>query len=139
MNINTAILDMTKNRNSYYIYTQNDENLRQKANVSIDKLTLKERIKEIRKVIDDKLNEMTKHKKNKIRRTISAVYEKRSKSPFFKEKIKSKKENPSFKYNNLYNNIYDDKSNSNSNKPDMKSNKKYKMKIIIKNYQNNQQ
>lgn len=97
------------------------------TNVSIDKLTLKERIKEIRKVIDDKLNEITKNKKNKIRRTISAVYEKRSKSPFFNEKIKTKKDNPSFKYNNLYNNIYDDKSNSNSNKHDMKSNKKYKM------------
>ena len=97
------------------------------TNVSIDKLTLKERIKEIRKAIDDKLNEITKHKKNKIRRTISAVYEKRSKSPFFKEKIKIIKDNPSLKYNNLYNNIYDDKSNSNSNKPDMKSNKKYKM------------
>ena len=38
MGINTAILDMTKNRNSYYIYTQNDENLRQRAHTSIDKL-----------------------------------------------------------------------------------------------------
>ena len=36
--INTAILDMTKNRNSYYIYTQNEENLRQIAYNSIDKL-----------------------------------------------------------------------------------------------------
>ena len=26
--INTAILDLTKNKNAYYIYTQNDENLR---------------------------------------------------------------------------------------------------------------
>ena len=38
MGINTVILDMTKNRNSYYIYTQNDENLRQRAHTSIDKL-----------------------------------------------------------------------------------------------------
>ena len=36
--INTAILDMTKNRNSYYIYTQNEESLRQIAYSSIDKL-----------------------------------------------------------------------------------------------------
>lgn len=36
--INTAILDMTKNRNSYYIYTQNEENLRQIAYTSIEKL-----------------------------------------------------------------------------------------------------
>lgn len=38
MNINTAILDMTQNKNSYYIYTQNDENLRQRADASIGKL-----------------------------------------------------------------------------------------------------
>ena len=29
--INTAILDLTKNKNAYYIYTQNDENLRAQA------------------------------------------------------------------------------------------------------------
>ncbi len=29
--INVAILDMTQNKNSYYIYTQNDENLRKKT------------------------------------------------------------------------------------------------------------
>lgn len=38
MNINVAILDMTQNRNSYYIYTQNDEGLRQKAHKSIERL-----------------------------------------------------------------------------------------------------
>ena len=31
-NINTAILDLTQNRNAYYIYTKNEENLRIKAN-----------------------------------------------------------------------------------------------------------
>jgi hypothetical protein len=36
--INTAILDMTKNRNSYYIYTQNEESLRQIAYSSLEKL-----------------------------------------------------------------------------------------------------
>jgi hypothetical protein len=36
--INTAILDMTKNRNSYYIYTNNEEELRKIAYNSISKL-----------------------------------------------------------------------------------------------------
>lgn len=36
--INTAILDMTKNRNSYYLSTKNDERLRQVAIESIKKL-----------------------------------------------------------------------------------------------------
>lgn len=38
MEINVAILDMTKNKNSYYIYTKNEEELRQKALTSIEKL-----------------------------------------------------------------------------------------------------
>lgn len=36
--IDTAILDMTKNKNSYYIYTQNEENLRKIAYTSLEKL-----------------------------------------------------------------------------------------------------
>ena len=36
--INTAILDTTKNRNSYYIYTKNEEELRNIATHSIDNL-----------------------------------------------------------------------------------------------------
>ena len=36
--IKTAILDLTKNRNSYYIYTKNEEELRQKAIECTDKL-----------------------------------------------------------------------------------------------------
>lgn len=36
--INTAILDMTQNRNSYYIYTNNEEELRNTAYNSISKL-----------------------------------------------------------------------------------------------------
>lgn len=35
LNINVAILDMTTNRNSFYIYTNNDESLRNKATNSI--------------------------------------------------------------------------------------------------------
>lgn len=38
MGINTAILDVTENRNSYYIFTNNDESLRQTAMNSIPKL-----------------------------------------------------------------------------------------------------
>lgn len=39
MGISTAILDTTKNRNSYYIYTKNEEQLRNIATQSIRKLT----------------------------------------------------------------------------------------------------
>lgn len=38
MGVNTAILDTTKNRNSYYIYTKNEEELRTIASQSIDGL-----------------------------------------------------------------------------------------------------
>ena len=38
LGVKTAILDMTKNKNSYYIYTNNDENLRNVAYTSIEKL-----------------------------------------------------------------------------------------------------
>ena len=38
LRINTAILDMTKNKNSYYIYTDNKEELRQVAYNSLTKL-----------------------------------------------------------------------------------------------------
>ena len=38
MGIKTAILDTTENKNSYYIYTKNDENLRMQTNDSIVKL-----------------------------------------------------------------------------------------------------
>lgn len=39
MGVNTAILDTTKNRNSYYIYTKNEEQLRQIAATSVQGLT----------------------------------------------------------------------------------------------------
>ena len=38
MGINTAILDMTQNRNSYYIYTKNEEDIRKTAFASINNL-----------------------------------------------------------------------------------------------------
>ena len=39
MGINTAILDVTQNKNDYYIYTKNDEDLRRIAVNSMEKLT----------------------------------------------------------------------------------------------------
>ena len=38
MGINTAILDLTENKNSYYIYTKNEEELRKIAYTSMEKL-----------------------------------------------------------------------------------------------------
>ena len=38
MGVSTAILDLTTNKNAYYIYTKNDENLRKIAEESIEKL-----------------------------------------------------------------------------------------------------
>ena len=38
--INTAILDLTKNKNAYYIYTQNDESLRNQAYNCINELRI---------------------------------------------------------------------------------------------------
>ncbi len=40
MGINTAILDTTQNRNAYYIYTKNEENLRNIASACIENLQL---------------------------------------------------------------------------------------------------
>ena len=37
--VNTAILDLTQNRNAYYIYTKNEENLRVRANECFSNLT----------------------------------------------------------------------------------------------------
>ena len=39
-NVKTAILDLTQNRNAYYIYTKNEEDLRVKANDCIKKLKM---------------------------------------------------------------------------------------------------
>ena len=36
--INTAILDLTKNKNSYYVYTNNENELKEKAQTCLDKL-----------------------------------------------------------------------------------------------------
>ena len=39
MGINTAILDATSNKNAYYIYTKNDDDLRKIASNSFENLT----------------------------------------------------------------------------------------------------
>ena len=88
------------------------------TNVSIDKLTIKQKLKDIRKIIDEKLNEITRNKRYNIKRTISAVYEKKDKSPFFNDKPKTKRE-PSLRYNNIYDN------KNNSNKLGIKTSKKF--------------
>ena len=62
------------------------------TNVSIDKIAIRQKIKEIRKSIDEKMGEITRNKKYNIRRTISVIYGKRNKFPFFNEKIKTKRE-----------------------------------------------
>ena len=97
------------------------------TNVSIDKLTIKQKMKEIKKSIDEKIFQITRNKKNNIRKTISAIYKKRDESPFMNRKIKTNRET-SFKYNNIYIN-----NKNNSNKLNIKSRKKYK----INNYNSN--
>ena len=88
------------------------------TNVSIDKLTIKQKMKDIRKIIDEKLNEITRNKRYNIKRTMSAVYEKKDKSPFYNEKVKTKRES-SLRYYNIYDN------KNNSNKLGIKTSKKY--------------
>ena len=123
-NKNLKVKNLHSNKNKIMInYNTNIIN----TNVSINKLTIKQKMKDIRKEIDEKINEITRNKRHNIRRTISAVYEKRiNKSPFFNEKIKTKRE-PSLRYNNIYNN------KNNSNKLGIKSRKQF----IINKYNSN--
>ena len=71
------------------------------TNVSIDRLTVKQKMKDIRKVIDEKINEITRNKNNKIHRTISEIYNQRRNAPFFNNKTRSKRES-SLRYNCMY-------------------------------------
>ena len=87
--------ELNSNKNKIMInYNTNIIN----ANVSIDKLTIKQKMREIRKAIDEKINEITRNKKHNIRKTISAIFGKRNISPFFNEKIKKQK-GPAYRYN----------------------------------------
>ena len=88
------------------------------TNVSIDRLTVKQKMKDIRKVIDEKINEITRNKNNKIHRTISEIYNQRRNAPFFNNKTRSKRES-SLRYNSMY------KEKQYSQKSDINTKKKY--------------
>ena len=89
------------------------------TNVSIDKLTIKQKMRDYGKDIDDKITDITRNKKHSFKRTISEIYDKRSKSPFLNEKLKIKtKRKPSLRYKEKYYNL---------NKLIIKSRKKFKI------------
>ena len=74
------------------------------TNISIDKSSIHKKMKDFRNSLEEKLTDVTrnKNKKNSIKRTISAFYDKRDKSSFFIEKLKTRRES-SFRHNNFYN------------------------------------
>ena len=74
------------------------------TNISLDKSSINKRMKELKNSLEEKLNDITrnKNKKNSIKRTISAYYDKRDKNPIFLEKIKTRRER-SIRYNNILN------------------------------------
>ncbi len=75
------------------------------TNVSIDKLNIKQKIRDFGKDIDDKITDITRNNKHSFKRTISEIYDKRSKSPFLNEKLKLiTKRKPSFRYKEKHNN-----------------------------------
>ena len=100
------------------------------TNVSIEKLTIRQKMREIRKALDEKISEITRNKKDSVKRTISAIYRKRNKSPFFNEKIKTKRES-SLRYH---------EKKIKSNKLDIKSRKNFNFNrysnIFNQNFQN---
>ena len=109
LNINRSDIDSNKNRkiikennvikNKILInYNTNIIN----TNISIDKVSINKKMKELKNSLEDKMSDNTRNKKNSIRRTISAFYDKKDKSSIFQEKIKTKREN-SFKHKNIYN------------------------------------
>ena len=125
INFNKSDINSNKNKNeSEHVHSNKNKIMINyntniiNTNVSIDKLTIKQKMKEIRKAIDEKLSEITRNRKYNIRRTISAVYDKRRNSPFYNEKLKTKRE-PSFRYNNINNNKI------NSNKLDIRTKKNF--------------
>lgn len=72
------------------------------TNISLDKNTINKKMKELKNSIEDKIIEITrnKNKKNGIKRTISAFYDKSDKYSMFLDKIKTKREN-SFRHKNF--------------------------------------
>jgi len=74
------------------------------TNISIDKSNVNKKMKELRNSLEEKIGDITrnKNKKNRIKRTISAFYDKRDNNPMYFEKIKTRRER-SFRHNNFYN------------------------------------
>jgi len=75
------------------------------TNIDLDKSSINKRMKEIKKALEEKLGDITrnKNKKNTIKRTISAYFDKKDcKSSLFLDKIKTGRES-SFRHNNFYN------------------------------------
>ena len=98
------------------------------TNISIDKGSLNKKIKELKNSLEEKISDIArnKNKKNGIKRTISAFYDKRDKNTIFIEKIKTRRER-SFRRKNFYN---FDKNNSSKIK-------KNKSIIVNGNYNTN--
>ena len=74
------------------------------TNISIDKSNVNKKMKELRNSLEEKIGDITrnKNKKNRIKRTISAFYDKRDNNQMYLEKIKTRRER-SFRHNNFYN------------------------------------
>ena len=74
------------------------------TNISIDKGNANRKMKELRNSLEEKIGDITrnKSKKSRIKRTISAFYDKKDKNSMYLEKIKTRRER-SFRHNNLYN------------------------------------
>ena len=73
------------------------------TNISMDKSNINKKIKEFGNSLEEKISEITrnKNKRNGIKRTISAFYDKMDKYSIFLEKFKTRREN-SFRHNNFY-------------------------------------
>ena len=71
------------------------------TNISLDKSSINKKLKNS---LEEKINDVTrnKNKKNSIKRTISAYYDKRDKNSLFLEKVKTRREN-SIRHSNILN------------------------------------
>ena len=72
------------------------------TNISIDKGSINKKMKELKNSLEGKISDITrnKNKKNGIKRTISAFYDKKDKNSIFLERIKTRRER-SFRHNNF--------------------------------------
>ena len=78
------------------------------TNISLDKSSINKKMKELKNSLEEKISDATrnKNKKNSIKRTISAFYNKRDKNSLFLENIKTRREKSirHSKYLNIDNN-----------------------------------